>query len=140
MRISDWSSDVCSSDLNLDARTQDLDPAVRRDSAREDTANAERAAGGDIAVRRKFLLCAKAESRIYTRNERISNARRRSRDSAVRTIADVLDNDGIRIPAARITRLGEALIAGDLGIEIAEGQIDKPVRVRHDDEIGRAHV
>src|SRR3546814_13199553 len=76
MRISDWSSDVCSSDLNLDARTQDLDPAVRRDSAREDTANAERAAGGDIAVRRKFLLCAKAESRIYTRNERISNARR----------------------------------------------------------------
>src|SRR3546814_14789369 len=96
MRISDWSSDVCSSDLNLDARTQDLDPAVRRDSAREDTANAERAAGGDIAVRRKFLLCAKAESRIYTRNERISNARRRSRDSAVRTIADVLDNHGLR--------------------------------------------
>src|SRR3546814_8989434 len=29
-------------DVNLDARTQYLDPAVRRDSAREDTANAER--------------------------------------------------------------------------------------------------
>src|SRR3546814_1027601 len=38
-----------------------------------------------------------------------------------------------RIPAARITRIGEELIAGDLGIEIAEGQIDKPVRVRPDD-------
>src|SRR3546814_6551501 len=76
-----------------------------------------------IAVRRKFLRCAKAESRIYSRNERISNARRRSRDSAVRTIADVLDNHGIRISAARITRIGEELIAGDLGIEIAEGQI-----------------
>src|SRR3546814_9598686 len=61
-------------DVNLDARTQYLDPAVRRDSAREDTANAERAAGGDIAVRRKFLRCAKAESRIYARNESISRS------------------------------------------------------------------
>src|SRR3546814_3267029 len=85
------------------------------------------------SVRRKVVRCAKAESRIYTRNDRISNARRKSRDSAVRTIADVLDNHGIRTPAARITRIGEELIAGDLGIEIAEGQIDKPVRVRPDD-------
>src|SRR3546814_16471096 len=130
MRISDWSSDVCSSDLqgvaldvNLDARTQYLDPAVRRDSAREDTANAERAAGGDIAVRRKFLRCAKAERRIYARNERISNARRRSRDSAVRTIADELDIHGIRIPAARIKMTGKELIAGDPGIEISAEQI-----------------
>src|SRR3546814_16410445 len=85
------------------------------------------------SVRRKVVRCAKAESRIYARNERISNARRRSRDSAVRTIADVLDHHGIRIPAARITRIGEELIAGDLGLEIAEGQIDKTVRVRPED-------
>src|SRR3546814_5878431 len=49
--------------------------------------------------------------------------------------SDLLDNHGIRIPAARITRIGEELIAGDLGIEIAEGQIDKTVRVRPDDRL-----
>src|SRR3546814_17680169 len=91
-------------DVNLDARTQYLDPAVRRDSAREDTANAERAAGGDIAVRRKFLRCATAESRIYARNDRISHATRRSRDSAVDPNAADPAINAIRIPTPRTTR------------------------------------